>query len=273
MVEPVFEDIRVERDDQVAVITLARPAALNALRQQTVTELNRAIEDVESDVGVKVVVLAADGDRAFSSGVDLVNDPAPTTTMEVDAIAQRNARMIERLWYLDKPLITSVKGVALAAGCNLALIGDLTICGRSASFGEPEIRHGTLSPLLLLPWLTHFKLMNHMYLTGDSVDAEEAYRLGLVNRVVEDDAVDREALALAHRIANAPLLTLQSVKRSVRMMLDTQGFKGLQMGHRFADTLVLDSTGLPERDRLREIRAKDGFRAFLDARDTPYRTS
>ncbi|WP_436700588.1 enoyl-CoA hydratase/isomerase family protein [Nocardioides sp. BYT-33-1] len=273
MVEPVFEDIRVERDGQVAVITLARPAALNALRQQTVTELNHAIEDVESDAGVKVVVLAAEGERAFSSGVDLVNDPAPTTTMEVDAIAQRNARMIERLWYLDKPLITSVKGVALAAGCNLALIGDLTICGRSASFGEPEIRHGTLSPLLLLPWLTHFKLMNHMYLTGDSVDAEEAHRLGLVNRVVEDDAVDREAVALAHRIANAPLLTLQSVKRSVRMMLDAQGFKGLQMGHRFADTLVLDSTGLPERDRLREIRANDGFRAFLEARDAPYRTS
>jgi enoyl-CoA hydratase/carnithine racemase len=267
-----YEDIRVARDEQVAVITLARPKALNALRKQTVVELNAAIEDVEQDRRVKVVVLGADGDRAFSSGVDLVNDPAPQDTMEVDEIAQRNARMIERLWYLDKPLITSVKGVALAAGCNLALIGDLTVCGRSASFGEPEIRHGTLSPLLLLPWLTHFKLMNHMYLTGDSVDADEAYRLGLVNKVVDDDVVDRESVALAHRIANAPLLTLQSVKRSVRMMLDTQGFRGLQMGHRFADTLVLDSTGLPERDRLRAIRQEEGFRAFLEARDTPYQT-
>lgn len=265
-----YEDIRVEREGSIAVITLARPAALNALRRQTVIELGAAIDDVESDTSVKVVVLAADGDRAFSSGVDLVNDPAPENTMEVDAIAQRNARMIERFWYLDKPLITSVKGVALAAGCNLALIGDLTICGRSTSFGEPEIRHGTLSPLLLLPWLTHFKLMNHMYLTGDSVDADEAYRLGLVNKVVDDDKVDEEARALAHRIANAPLLTLQSVKRSVRMMLDAQGFKGLQMGHRFADTLVLDSTGLPERDRLRTIRQEQGFKAFLQARDTPY---
>ena len=267
-----FEDIRLTRDGQVALITLARPKALNALRAQTVTELNRAIDEVEADPGVKVVVLGAEGDRAFSAGVDLVNDPAPTNTMEVDAIAQRNARMIERLWYLDKVLITSVKGVALAAGCNLALIGDLTVCGKSSSFGEPEIRHGTLSPLLLLPWLTHFKLMNHMYLTGDSVEADEAYRLGLVNKVVEDDRVDAEALALAHRIANAPLLTLQSVKRSVRMMLDVQGFRGLQMGHRFADTLVLDSTGLPERDRLRTIRQEEGFKAFLDARDTPYQT-
>ncbi len=267
-----FEDIRLERDGAVAVLTLARPAALNALRQQTVSELNSAIDEIEQDPGVKVVVLAADGDRAFSSGVDLVNDPAPADTMAVDAIAQRNARMLERLWYLDRPLITAVKGVALAAGCNLALIGDLAVCGRSASFGEPEIRHGTLSPLLLLPWLTHFKPMNHMYLTGDSVGAEEAHRLGLVNAVVEDGEVDAVAIKLAHRVANAPLLTLQSVKRSVRMMLDAQGFHGLQMGHRFADTLVLDSTGLPERDRLREIRQEQGFKAFLEARDTPYST-
>lgn len=265
-----FEDIRVEREGQVAVLTLARPAVLNALRKQTVMELHRAAQDLESDPTVKVVVLEAEGDRAFSSGVDLVSDPAPQDTLQVDDIVQRNARMLERLWYLDKVVITAVKGAALAAGCNLALIGDLTICGESATFGEPEIRHGTLSPLLLLPWLTHFKLANHLYLTGDSIDAKEAHRLGLVNAIVPDPSVDAEALALAHRIANAPLLTLQSVKRSVRMMLDTQGFRGLQMGHRFADTLVLDSTGLPERDRLRAIRAEDGFRAFLAARDAPY---
>ncbi|WP_068756069.1 enoyl-CoA hydratase/isomerase family protein [Thermobifida cellulosilytica] len=266
-----YEDIRLERDGQVAVLTLARPKALNALRAQTVNELNSAIDEIEADEQIKVVVLAAEGERAFSSGVDLVNDPAPKNTVETDRIAQRNARMMERLWYLDRVLITSVKGVALAAGCNLALIGDLTVCGESASFGEPEIRHGTLSPLLLLPWLTHFKVMNHMYFTGDSVSAQEAYRIGLVNKVVPDDQVDEAAIRMAKRIANAPLLTLQAVKRSVRMMYDTQGFRGLQMGHRFADTLVLDSTGVPERDRLREIRAEHGLKAFLQARDTPYR--
>lgn len=267
----MYEDIRLERDGQIAVLTLARPKALNALRIQTVNELSAAVDEIESDNDIKVVVLGAEGDRAFSSGVDLVNDPSPANTVETDRIAQRNAKMLEKLWYMDKVLITSVKGVALAAGCNLGLIGDLTVCGESASFGEPEIRHGTLSPLLLLPWLTHFKLMNHMYLTGDSVDAREAHRLGLVNTVVPDGQVDETALRLAKRIANAPLLTLQTVKRSVRMMYDIQGFRGLQNGHRFADIMVLDSTGVPERDHLRQVRAEHGFRAFLEERDAPYR--
>ncbi|WP_169945369.1 enoyl-CoA hydratase/isomerase family protein [Microbispora sp. H11081] len=266
-----YEDVRLERDGQVAIVTLNRPKALNALRAQTVNELSAIIDELEADPEIKVVVLGAEGDRAFSSGIDLVNDPSPENTVETDRIAQRNAKMLEKLWYMDKVLITSVKGVALAAGCNLGLIGDLTVCGESASFGEPEIRHGTLSPLLLLPWLTHFKLMNHMYLTGDSVDAQEAHRLGLVNAVVPDGTVDAAALRLAHRIANAPLLTLQTLKRSVRMMYDMQGFRGLQAGHRFGDTLVLDSTGVPERDRLRKIRAEEGLKAFLVARDAPYR--
>ena len=266
-----YEDLRLERHGQVAVLTLSRPKALNALRAQTVAEFNAAIDELERDREVKVVVLGAEGERAFSSGIDMINDPAPEDTMDTDRIAVRNAAMMQRLWYLDKVLITAVRGVALAAGCNLALIGDLTVCGENASFGEPEIRHGTLSPLLLLPWLTQFKAMNHMYLTGDSVSAQEAHRLGLVNSVVPDDQVDAAALKLAQRIANAPMLTLQTLKRSVRMMYDTQGFRGLQAGHRFADTLVLDSTGVPERDRLRKIRAEQGLRAFVEARDAPYR--
>lgn len=233
--------------------------------------MNHAIDVIEANHDIKVVVLGADGDRAFSAGVDLVADPPPANTMEIDDITFRNAKMIERIWYMNKVVINAVKGVALAAGCNLALIGDLTICGESASFGEPEIRHGTLSPLLLLPWLTHFKLANHMYLTGDSVGADEAYRLGLVNKVVPDDSVDAEALKLAKRIANAPLLTLRTVKRSTRMMYDTQGFAGLQAAHRFADTLVLDSTGVPEREALQEVRRQEGFKAFLEKRDGPYR--
>lgn len=266
-----YEDIRLELDGQVAILTLARPKALNALRAQTARELDHAIDLIESNNNIKVVVFGAEGDRAFSAGVDLIADPPPSNTMEIDDITFRNAKIIERIWYMNKVVINAVKGVALAAGCNLALIGDLTVCGKSASFGEPEIRHGTLSPLLLLPWLTHFKLANYLYLTGDSIDADEAYRLGLVNKVVADDQVDEAALKMAHRIANAPLLTLRTVKRSMRMMYDTQGFAGLQSAHRFADTLVLDSTGVPERERLQRIRSEEGFKAFLENRDGPYR--
>lgn len=266
-----YEDIRLEVDGQIALLTLARPKVGNALRAQTARELSHAIDVIEASREIKVVVFGADGDRAFSAGVDLVSDPAPADTMDIDDITYRNAKVIEKLWYMDKVVINAVKGVAIAAGCNLALIGDLTICGESASFGEPEVRHGTLSPLLLLPWLTHFKLANHMYFTGDSVGAEEALRWGLVNQVVPDDQVDAEALKLARRIANAPLLTLRTAKRSIRMMYDSQGFAGIQAGHRLADTLVLDSTGVPERVALQEVRRNEGFKAFIEKRDAPYR--
>lgn len=266
-----FEDVAVERRGPVGWITFNRPEKLNALRAQTFTELAAALDEFETDDAVRSVVLTGAGDRSFSTGIDLVGDGRPGGTEEWDRITLNNANTISRVWYFEKPVITAVNGYAIAAGCNLALVSDMTLAADTASLGEPEIRHGALSPLLLLPWLTNFKAMNELYMTGDTISAERARELGLVNDVVPAAELQDAAQRLAERIAAAPMFTLTTLKRSIRMLYDIQGFRAQQSAHRYADTLMLDSSGVAERERLFAIYRDEGLKAFLEARDAPYR--
>lgn len=265
-----YQDLLVEVDDRVGWITINRPEKLNALRQNTFAELCSAFDELEADDEVRVVVLTGAGDRAFSTGIDLQADGLPDDSEGWDAHTKGNAAAISRAWYLDKPLITAVNGFALAAGCNLAVVADLTVMSRTASLGEPEIRHGALSPLLMLPWLMQFKAFNELYLTGDRIDADRARELGLVNYVVEPDQLRSETQRIARRIANAPTYALTLAKRAVRLTLDIQGFKAAQDAHRYVDTYLLASRGVTEKERLMRLLDEQGMAAFLQARDEPY---
>ncbi len=265
-----FDDLAVTVEDRVGTIRIDRPEKLNALRQQTFAELGAAVDELTADDDVRVIVLTASGDRAFSTGIDLEADGLPENSPEWDRHTSGNADVIRKLWYADKPVLTAVNGFALAGGCNLALVGDLTIAAASATFGEPEIRHGALSPLLLLPWLTSFKGFNELYLTGDRITAERAKDLGLVNWVVPDAELGHEAQRIARRVANAPAYALSLAKRAVRLTMDIQGFHSAQSAHRWVDTYLLASRGVTEKEALMSTLADEGMRAFLAARDTPY---
>lgn len=265
-----FHDLDVRTDGAIGWITLNRPDKHNALREQTFAELSTALSRLEADPAIKVLVLTGAGDRAFCAGIDMDADGLPGDTPSWDAHTKGNADVLRKAWYLDKPLITAVNGYALAGGCNLALIGDLTIASDRASLGEPEIRHGALSPLLLLPWLTNFKSYSYLYLTGDRVDAAQAKEMGLVNKVVPHETLQAEAKALAERVAAAPGYALTLAKRTVRLTLDQMGFHAAQNAHRYVDTFLLDSRGVTEKERLMDILDDQGMRAFLDARDSPY---
>ena len=150
------------------------------------------------------------------------------------------------------------------------MVGHLTIAPEGAFLSEPEIRHGALSPLLMLPWLTNFRGFNEMYLTGDRVDATRARELGLVNYVVPADQLAKEAQALAERVAHAPAYATTLAKRAVRLTFDIQGFKAAQDAHRYIDTYLLASNGVTEKERLMRTLDQQGMSAFLAARDTPY---
>lgn len=265
-----YEDLQVTVEDRVGTIRIDRPDKLNAIRQQTFAELAAAAAQLVEDDEVRVIVLTASGTKSFSTGIDLESDGLPDDSESWDAHTAGNADVIRALWYADKPVITAVNGFALAAGCNIALIGDLTIAAESASFGEPEIRHGALSPLLLLPWLMSFKGFNELYLTGDRISAQRARELGLVNWVVPDEELAGEAHRIARRIANAPTYALTLAKRAVRLTMDIQGFHSAQAAHRWVDTYLLASRGVTEKETLMSTLAEDGMRAFLSARDTPY---
>jgi enoyl-CoA hydratase/carnithine racemase len=266
-----YEDVVIERDGGVGIMMLNRPDKLNALRRQTFKEIEQACGEFESDPEVRAVVLTGSGNKAFCTGIDLEADGLPDTSISWDQHTGENATVLQRLWMLSKPLVTAVNGYALAAGCNLALVGDVTVASTSASFGEPEVRHGALSPLLLLPWLVHFKVANEMYLTGDRITAQRAYQVGLVNRVVPGPELREEAVGLAKRIALAPTYAVMLAKSTVRMTLDIQGFRAAQTAHRYVDTYLLASHGVAEKEALMARLEQEGIAAFLEARDGPYR--
>lgn len=265
-----YEDLTLSHTNGVTTITINRPEKHNALRQQTFAELGAAVEEAAADSATRVIVLTAAGTRIFCSGIDLEADGLPATTEEWDDHTKGNADVIKKLWYCEKPLITSLNGGAIAGGCNVAMVGDLTIAADTAFISEPEIRHGALSPLLMLPWLMQFKGFNELYLTGDRLDAARARELGLINYVVPGADLAEETQRLAERVANAPVYALTLAKRAVRLTLDIQGFKAAQDAHRYIDTLLLGSQGVVEKERLMSVLADEGMGAFLRARDTPY---
>lgn len=265
-----FDDLTVTKENHIATIRVNRPAKHNALRQHTFAELGQAFDQLENDDSVRAVVLTAAGDKVFCSGIDLDADGLPDNSQDWDDHTRGNAAVINKIWYFQKPVITSLNGAAIAGGCNLAMVGDLTIAADSAYVSEPEIRHGALSPLLMLPWLMQFKGFNELYLTGDRISAQRAKDLGLINYVVPYNELDKKAQQLAERVANAPMYALTLAKRAVRLTLDIQGFKAAQDAHRYIDTYLLASHGVTEKEHLMTILAEQGMGEFLRARDTPY---
>jgi enoyl-CoA hydratase/carnithine racemase len=267
-----FEDLIVEQDGAVTVITVNRPARLNSLRiPQTVSELTRALDEIDDDRDTRVVVITGAGDRAFSTGFDLAE---PGAWADDDRgwyeMANADFKMLMRIWELRQPVIAAVNGLAVASGANLAMVCDLTIAAENASFAEPEIRHLALSPLLLLPWLTGSKVAHELYYTGDEITAQRALELGLVNKVVPPGEALSEAIRVARRISLVPSLALEMTKRTIKKTYEIMGIRDALDWHRMADTFMLASD-TPEKQRLLDAYEAGGMRAFLEARDGPFR--
>ncbi|MCC6305389.1 MAG: enoyl-CoA hydratase/isomerase family protein [Rhodobacteraceae bacterium] len=266
-----WTDIALRRDGPVAWVTLNRPAKANAVRPQMQDELAQALEGLDRDREVRVVILEAAGERVFSAGFDMSEQHRPESSRDWDDLTRASAGVCMKIWDMDKPVICTVQGHAIAFGCLLALICDLTIATEEAWFSEPEIRHGTLTPMIIMPWLTHMKAVHEFYYTGDAMPARRALELGLINRVVPAAELAPTAERMARRIANAPAYTLLMAKRALRQAYEIMGFRGIQGAHRYLDTYLLDSHGDPRKEELKRIRREDGLRAFLEARDGPYR--
>ena len=270
-----YRDITVERHalergGAVGRIVIDRPEQLNALRM-TVTdrELIHALDVFEADEDVRAVILTGAGDRAFSTGWDLslIED---SSIPSLEGLIRANTELFLKVWHLRQPAIAAVNGHAVGTGAAIAMAADLTIVSETARLAEPEIRHGALSPFLILPFLTHAKAVHEFYYTGDALDAQAMYRLGLANAVVPPEDLADEAMRAATRLALVPLWALQMKKRSLRAAYDAMGFGTAIRQHALADTLVIGGD-FPEQRALLDILEKQGMRAFLQARDGPFR--
>jgi len=273
-----YEYIGIVKEDGVATITLNRPEKHNALSQELLAELRGTFDEIDTDKTVRVVVLTGAGRQAFSTGFDLnpreLTSDAPQDEADWNQLIRLNFETLMRIWNLRQPVVAAVNGHAVAAGSNLALICDVTIAADNATFGEPEIRHFALSPLLLLPYFANnSKAMHYLYYTGDTIGAEEALKLGLVSKVVSQDQLQSEAQRIARRIARVPAYAVQLTKRSIKSAYEMMGFKNAMELHRANDALVIDASQIEEKKKLMGTLMEKGFKAFLELRDGPFRNS
>jgi enoyl-CoA hydratase len=229
-----FKAIRYEVDGPVATITMDRPDMANAQNTTLIDEVDAAFDAADEDDAVRVVVLAGNG-KHFSAGHDLkelVGDTEPDKRRLMRETPEGTLRHEQQMYFdrcvkihdFRKPTIAAVQGSCIAAGLMLACMCDLIVAADDAVFSNPVLRMtGAGVELLVEPWELGARKAKEFLFTGDKIDAAEAWRLGLVNRVVPRDSLESAVKALAEQVALVPPTTAQVVKQSINHMLDLQG--------------------------------------------------
>jgi enoyl-CoA hydratase len=250
-----YENLLVDRDGAVLIVTINRPKVLNALNAQTLDELARAIDEAAGD-DVRVVVVTGAGEKSFVAGAD-INELAVQTPVGGREHARRGQRVFDRLECLGKPVIAAVNGFALGGGCELAMACTIRIASDAAKFGQPEVNLGLIPGYAgsqRLPRLVGRGRALELLLTGAPIDAQEALRIGLVNRVVPAAGLLTEARALAQALASKAPIAVRYILEAVR--------GGLEMS--FADAEDYEATLFGLVSTSEDMR--EGTRAFLEKR-------
>lgn len=245
-----------EDKDAVAILTMNRPRARNALSEAMLQALGEALDALAADRSVHAVVLQADG-PAFSAGHDLKEIAANRDRAYYDWLLKECSGVMTRIVRLPKPVIAAVEGVATAAGCQLVASCDLAVASETAQFATPGVNIGLFcsTPMVALSRNVAPKHAMEMLLTGEMIDAATAMRIGLVNRVTAPGDVRREAFSLAARIASKSPLTVRIGKEAFYRQLE----QDLEGAYAYASDVM--ATNLMARD------AAEGIDAFIAKRD------
>jgi enoyl-CoA hydratase/carnithine racemase len=211
-----YETILYEKDENLGIITLNRPKAYNAMNKQMFCELSQVIAEIDRDDDVRVVIITGSA-KFFAAGADISEVGKIGTPLEAYNFF-KDVDIFQRVEDLDRPVIAAVSGLALGGGCELCLACDLRIAADNAVFGQPEIKIGVIpgrGGTQRLPRLIGSAKAKELLYTGDTIDAQEACRLGLVNRVVPVENLLNEVKALARKIAAQPRVALLATKLAV----------------------------------------------------------
>jgi enoyl-CoA hydratase len=218
-----YDNLLFDVSDQIARITFNRPNVLNALNRKTMDELGDCLKKVRADDDIRVLILTGAGEKAFIAGAD-INELSQQTPVNGREFTLYGQEIIHRLETLGKPAIAAINGFALGGGCELALACTLRIASRNAKLGQPEVKLGIIPGYggsQRLSRLCGKGVAHELILTGEMISAEEALRVGLVNRVVESGELLATAEAIAKKIiANAPLAVkyaMEAVERGMEM--------------------------------------------------------
>lgn len=253
---PDFQNLQLDVSDGIATIAVHRPDKLNALDARTIRELGEAVRWLAAEATVRGAIVTGSGSRAFVAGADIAElaEMGPVEGVEVSRAGQRVFREIE---LSRKPVVAAVNGFALGGGCELALACHLRVASENARFGLPEVKLGIIpgyGGTVRLPRIVGKGRALEMILTGEMIGAEEAYRIGLANRVVPQEELLQTARAvLATILANGPIalgLAIESATRGLELDLD--------------DALALESNLFGLLSATADMH--EGMRAFLEKR-------
>ena len=267
----VKDAVQLEVDAGIARVSINRPKAMNAIHPDIMGPLADALRRADRDNGVRVLVLSGVGEH-FGAGYDLKADwiaqygrePMGARQMLMDCM-----KLEFTPWDCAKPVIAMVRGYCLAGSCELAMMCCVTIASETAHFGEPEIRFSTSPPVAVMPWIVGLKKARELLYTGDIIDAQEALRIGMVNRVVADDMLEQETLKYAKRVAAISPEGLITTKAAINKGAEIAGFRqAMQYG--VETGAILDSTETETYKKFNEIRDREGLPAAIRWREQQF---
>ncbi|MBW1924423.1 MAG: enoyl-CoA hydratase/isomerase family protein [Deltaproteobacteria bacterium] len=256
-----FNTLIYKKEGAVGIVTLNRPERLNALSDELLLELGQVLEEIDEDEAVDALIITGQ-EKFFGAGADIKEIVNIHTPVEANRFAKKVRRVFNKLAELRQPTIAAVSGLALGGGCELALACDVRIAAENASFGLPEIKLGVLpggGGTQRLPRLVGAGRAKEMLFSGDPIDAQEAYRIGLVNKVVPLGSLMEEAKKMAATFVKRPGYAIKTIKCLVNEGLNMDLKSAL--AHEARNFEILFST----EDQ------KEGMKAFLEKRKASFK--
>jgi enoyl-CoA hydratase len=256
----MFENILLEIDGPIATLTVNRPEKRNAVNNATVEEIDKALDQVEVNGDLRVLILTGAGEKAFVAGAD-IKELDKRDTLLGRSETRRRQEVYTRIEQLEIPSIAAINGWALGTGLELTLVCTLRVASAKARMGQPEVKLGIIpgaGGTYRLPRLVGMGRAMEMILTGEPVNAEEALAMGLVNRVVPPEKLIEEVRALAETIAARPKLAIQYAKEAVLRCVEGSLIEGLS----HESYLHALSCGTGDK--------KEGIASFLEKREPKF---
>lgn len=255
-----FTNLLLKKDNKIGILSINRPEALNALNTAVLDELDKAIDMINKDDEIYVLILTGEG-RAFVAGAD-IKEMKDMNSMAARDFAEKGMRIFRKIELMEKPVIAAVNGFALGGGCELCMCCDIRIASENAKFGQPEVGLGItpgFAGTQRLPRLVGLGKAKELVFTGVTIDANEALRIGLVNKVVAADKLMEEAMEMANTIVKKSQLAVRYAKTAINRGIETDIETGM--------AIEKDLFGLcfATEDQ------KEGMLAFLEKRQPDYK--
>ena len=251
-----YKTLLLDVKDHVAVITINRPDKLNALNAQTINDLDTVFDALKNDNDIYVIIITGSGEKAFVAGAD-ISELNKLDVMSAKVFSERGQAVFNKIENSDKPVIAAVNGFALGGGCELALACHIRLAGENAKFGQPEVNLGIIpgygGTQKLARLINAGRAMEYI-LTADMIDANEALRLGLVNKVYPQAELIENAKSLANKIAGKGQQAIRYAMKSIRAVNELS----LKEGQNLEASLFALCCGTED--------FKEGTAAFLEKR-------